>query len=282
MNLKQAKKILRARVRQACRAATLSQCDPQPEAGGAVGLSRSEKVQTATGLSAPPQGGWGELTSCDATRDGGGVQSPDSSAPQQPEAGGAQNERCSPPRRAESKTHPLLGDSLRVDAENPIAVGLRSGLSLAPDCPGLSSRLTEAKTVALYSALPDEISVTHLLAGWLGKKRVVLPVVEGSEMVFREYTGPECLRRGAFGIAEPRGTNIVAPDEIDVMLVPGVAFDASGGRLGRGGGFYDRYLSQPAAARIYKVGVCRAAALVPEVPVEPHDVRMDEVLVVGG
>ncbi len=67
------------------------------------------------------------------------------------------------------------------------------------------------------------------------------------------------------------------PEEIDLMLVPGVAFDPAGRRLGRGRGFYDRYLSRPDATHIYKVGLCRPGALVPEVPAEAHDVVMDRV-----
>ncbi len=62
------------------------------------------------------------------------------------------------------------------------------------------------------------------------------------------------------------------------MLVPGLAFDNKGRRLGRGKGFYDRYLSHPAAAHIFKAGICPAGARVPAVPAEPHDVAMDVVI----
>lgn len=182
---------------------------------------------------------------------------------------------------------------------NSIVLGLASvlrksktvALSVAPAGAGLTSLagagLQNARTIGLYIALPDEAQTAELLAKWLGEKRLALPVVLPAEpaenreprMVFREYTGPECLRKGAFGIPEPHGTPEIAPREIDLMLVPGVAFDRSGRRLGRGGGFYDRYLSQPEAAHIYKVGLCPPHALVDEVPTEPHDVRMDEIIV---
>jgi 5-formyltetrahydrofolate cyclo-ligase len=117
-------------------------------------------------------------------------------------------------------------------------------------------------------------------------------------MFFREYTCPECLVEGAFGIREPaplpsrarheapepvpnaaaEGRNLIPPSEIDLALVPGVAFDAAGRRLGRGGGFYDRYLARPDAAHIYKVGLCPPGALVAEVPAEAHDIPMDRVV----
>jgi hypothetical protein len=98
-------------------------------------------------------------------------------------------------------------------------------------------------------------------------------------MTFREYTGKESLQKGAYNIPEPHNGRVISPSEIDLMLVPGVAFDTSGGRLGRGKGFYDRYLSRLDAAHIYKVGICLPHQLVAQVPTEPHDVRMDTVII---
>ncbi len=136
-----------------------------------------------------------------------------------------------------------------------------------------------ARSVALYHALPDEVPTEEMLRRWLGVKRLSLPVVHsGGSMTFHEYLGPGDLTPGAFGISEPRTGREITPEEIDLMLVPGVAFDESGRRLGRGRGFYDRYLSGPHAARICKVGLCPPHALVPEVPAEPHDVVMDKII----
>lgn len=144
---------------------------------------------------------------------------------------------------------------------------------------------TGTRTVALYNALPDEPSLDELLDKWLGTKRLALPVVVSTpgsapEMEFREYTGPECLREGRFGIREPFGTPLVPPHRIDLMFVPGVAYTADGQRLGRGGGFYDRYLSSPDAANIYKIGVCPPQGLVEWLPTEEHDVTVDKIWVV--
>jgi 5-formyltetrahydrofolate cyclo-ligase len=136
-----------------------------------------------------------------------------------------------------------------------------------------------ARTVALYSSLPDEVPTSGMLARWRGLKRLVLPVVlADGEMIFREYTGAENLASGALGTLEPVLGATVPSSEIDLMIVPGVAFDRNGHRLGRGGGFYDRYLSHPAATHIYKVGLCPSGALVSKVPTEPHDVAMDVVI----
>lgn len=143
-------------------------------------------------------------------------------------------------------------------------------------------RFADAATVALYYPLPDEVSTLPLLRRWNGTKRLALPAIEDGRMVFREYTGEEDLIPGEFGIARPRSGKIVLPREIDIMIVPGMAFDRAGRRLGRGKGFYDRYLGQPEASHIYKVGVCFPWRLAAEIPCEPHDAAMDEVVTPPG
>ena len=88
---------------------------------------------------------------------------------------------------------------------------------------------------------------------------------------------PDALVFGAFGILEPQGERPCPAGEIDLVVCPGVAFTADGRRLGRGRGYYDRYLGVP-AFRGFRVGVCYAHQLVDDLPVEPHDVRMDRVI----
>lgn len=133
-----------------------------------------------------------------------------------------------------------------------------------------------ARTVAVFAALPDEPATDEALARWGRTRRVVLPRVEGDAMQFYGYR-PEALSRGAFGIFEPQGERPCPVGDIDLAVCPGVAFTADGRRLGRGRGYYDRYLGQP-AFRGYRVGVCYAHQVVDDLPVEPHDVRMDTVV----
>lgn len=140
-----------------------------------------------------------------------------------------------------------------------------------------SARFSNARTVAVFLPLADEVPLRQAVDGWCAGRRVVVPRVEGDTMRFFEYR-PEAVRRGSFGIDEPFGTRECPPSEIDLMLVPGAAFSPDGGRMGRGRGYYDRYLAQPDAAKIYKIGVCFRCQLLPAVPAEPHDVAMDEVL----
>ncbi len=131
----------------------------------------------------------------------------------------------------------------------------------------------EARTVALFASLADEPDTAALLARWHGRKRVLVPRVEGDVMQFYDYD-PAQMERGAFGIAEPQADQAAAPEEIDFMLVPGTAFTAGGARMGRGRGYYDKYMAQ-AGFRAYKAGVCYPHQVVGELPVEPHDILVD-------
>ncbi|MBQ9417172.1 MAG: 5-formyltetrahydrofolate cyclo-ligase [Bacteroidales bacterium] len=135
----------------------------------------------------------------------------------------------------------------------------------------------EARTVLLYWSMPDEVQ-THALADrWLGRKRVLLPCVDGELLRLRQYTGRQCLVEGAqFGIAEPNGVEWTDTEAVDLIVVPGVAFDRAGNRLGRGRGYYDRLLS--AVPRAYTVGIGFDFQLVESLPTEPHDRPMDCIL----
>lgn len=133
-----------------------------------------------------------------------------------------------------------------------------------------------ARCVALFCALPDEPPTADALARWGRQKRIVVPRVEGETMRFFDYD-PATLVRGAFGIGEPGPeAALCRPEEIDLIVVPGVAFTAGGVRLGRGRGYYDRYLAQP-GMRARRIGVCFAHQLVETLPAEPHDAAMEQV-----
>lgn len=133
-----------------------------------------------------------------------------------------------------------------------------------------------ARVVALFSPLPDEPYIAPLIEELSKNMLVVLPRVEGDIMQFYSYTSGS-VSLGSFGIMEPEGTGLIEPWEIDAMVVPGVAFTADGARMGRGKGFYDKYLSQE-GFRALKIGVCYPVQLVESLPVEEHDVKMDVVI----
>ena len=143
----------------------------------------------------------------------------------------------------------------------------------------LSKReLSTSNVILLYSALPDEVPTQGLMDELVAKgKTVLLPrVIDDKDMELRRYTGPQDLQEGAYGILEPTGERFTDYDAIDVAIVPGMAFDAEGHRLGRGKGYYDRFLSR--VPYIYKIGLCFSWQMVDHVPCDEHDIVMDEVI----
>ncbi len=133
-----------------------------------------------------------------------------------------------------------------------------------------------AETVLLYRSLPDEVDTHALIDRWAERKRLLLPVVKGEALELRLYRPGEALLKGRFGIEEPAGAAFTRFASIALAVVPGVAFDRGCHRLGRGKGYYDRLLPQLSAA--YKIGVCFPFQLLDEVPTEPFDMPMDEVI----
>lgn len=142
----------------------------------------------------------------------------------------------------------------------------------------LHPRVMEAKNVLMYYSLPDEVN-THRAVLELAKmgKRVLLPkVIDDGRMEIRVFKGEDSLKEGAFGIKEPVGETFTDIQSIDVAVVPGMSFDRLGHRLGRGKGYYDRFLST--ARHIYKIGVCFSFQKRDAIPADQHDVTMDEVM----
>ena len=138
----------------------------------------------------------------------------------------------------------------------------------------LTDAWSAARTVLLYSALPDEVNTDYLLlAAQDDGKTVLLPRVDGDRLTLHAYS-PDEMAPGAFGVMEPQGAEFPLSryGEIELAVVPGVAFDRRGHRLGRGKGYYDRLLPLLPAARL--VGLCFPFQVVGAVPAEAHDVKV--------
>ena len=133
------------------------------------------------------------------------------------------------------------------------------------------SEIKNAKTILLYWSMDDEV-YTHDVVQTLAKSMtVLLPVVDGNDLRIKQFRGLENMRAGEqFGIGEPTGDDFSG--DIDVIVVPGVAFDRQCNRMGRGRGFYDRLLKHQNATRI---GVAFDFQLFDKIPTEPFDVKMD-------
>lgn len=139
-------------------------------------------------------------------------------------------------------------------------------------------RVVVADTLFIYYSLNDEVN-THQFINTLverGKKVLLPAVISDTEIELREYHGKKDLLEGFFNIMEPIGNTFNDYSAIDVAIVPGMAFDSRGNRLGRGKGYYDRFLSKLPDA--YKIGLCFAFQKLPGIPTEENDIRMDEVI----
>lgn len=139
-----------------------------------------------------------------------------------------------------------------------------------------------ARTVMAYAAARGELSVQAVMEDILATgRRLVLPRCEGpGVMTARRIRGANELCKGAYGLLEPMAAcEVIAPQEIDLVLAPGIAFDRMGGRLGQGGGYYDRFLPQTKA---YRLGICYDFALIEAVEGEAHDQKMDALATPSG
>lgn len=134
-----------------------------------------------------------------------------------------------------------------------------------------------SRVVLLYWSMADEVQTHALVERTWRDRTVLLPCVDGDDLCLRQYTGPECLVAGEqFGIGEPTGPEWTDLEAIGFIAVPGVAFDHSCNRMGRGRGFYDRLLKS--VPRAYKVGVAYDFQVMDHIPVEAHDVPMDSIV----
>jgi 5-formyltetrahydrofolate cyclo-ligase len=95
-------------------------------------------------------------------------------------------------------------------------------------------------------------------------------------MELRCYEGPQDLEGGFFNIMEPVGKAFSNYEEIDVAVIPGMAFDGRCNRLGRGRGYYDRLL--PKLPQAYKIGICFDFQKLPGIPADEHDIKVDEIV----
>lgn len=130
--------------------------------------------------------------------------------------------------------------------------------------------------VGLYRATPYEPATNILLSHlWDCKARVAVPVRDGAGYRWGGVTPDSRWQRGPFGIQEPLDSPRMEARQLRIVVVPGVVFDRRGGRLGHGGGHFDRLLSQTGGLL---VGLSMDICLVEAVPLEPHDIAVDVVV----
>jgi 5-formyltetrahydrofolate cyclo-ligase len=143
------------------------------------------------------------------------------------------------------------------------------------------SEVAEARVIHCYvSAKNNEVDTRRLISVALEEgKRIVVPVTDlwNRRLDHSEIKCLDELERSIFGLLEPREEcrRLIGIDEIDLVIVPGLAFDPQGNRIGFGGGFYDRFLSE---IRAPKIALAYSFQVVEKIEEGPHDVRMDKVV----
>lgn len=132
-----------------------------------------------------------------------------------------------------------------------------------------------ASTVLLYHSLPDEVDTHGLINKYAAVKTVLLPTVVGDHLQLHQYHPTTGTHIGSFGIVESEGALVNDYTSIDLAIVPGMAFDKQGHRLGRGRGYYDRLLPE---LRCPILGLCFDFQLIDRLPTEPHDRAVNAVI----
>ena len=131
-----------------------------------------------------------------------------------------------------------------------------------------------AENVLMYHSLPDELQTHSFLDKWAGRKRFFLPRVNGVNLDILPYDKSR-LHLGSFHIEEPDGDETASVEEMEMIVVPAVAYDKKGNRMGRGKGYYDRLMENSKAT---KVGVAYDFQMIDEIDSEAHDVKVDIVI----
>ena len=135
--------------------------------------------------------------------------------------------------------------------------------------------------IAVYLASPQEIDLLPFIRKMLAKGvKVVAPRWNGEtyELAVLKGLDEAHLRQGPMGILEPAEAEIVQPDDVEVWLVPGLAFTRNGTRLGYGGGWYDRLLAESPKASL-KLGIAHEFQVMDDLPSEAHDILLSKVVV---
>lgn len=135
-----------------------------------------------------------------------------------------------------------------------------------------SAAFLVADNILLYHSLPDELSTREFIDKWADRKHFYLPRVNGLNLEILPYDRSR-LAMGSFHIEEPQGDDTADIGQIELVIVPAVAYDRHGNRVGRGKGYYDRLLCD---TRATKIGVGYDFQLIDDdIPAEPHDVAVD-------
>ena len=136
------------------------------------------------------------------------------------------------------------------------------------------SEFKSAENILLYWSTSDELSTHEIIEKWSNRKQIILPTIVGDKLILKPYMPGQNMKKGALGIWEPDTVDTFT-ENIDLMIIPGIAFDSDKNRLGRGKAFYDRFLANKS---LVKIGVGFDLQLLPRIPSEKSDIKMDKVI----
>jgi len=131
-----------------------------------------------------------------------------------------------------------------------------------------------ARTILIYWAIPDELPTQETIKKWCYKKQMLLPSIDGNRLVLKSYSPTDKLTQKNLGIWEPDLSENYEGN-VDLVIVPGIAFDQHKNRLGRGKGYYDRFFKK---YKPIKIGVGFDFQLKDSIPVARHDIKMDKII----
>ncbi len=141
----------------------------------------------------------------------------------------------------------------------------------------------KAKVIGIYYSTSNEVDTSLIVNRLLNNKKIVcFPKVEGDVINFYKVNSiTDLTNTSIFGIKEPKGDTftLINPLDIDLIIIPGIAFDKKLNRLGHGKGYYDKYLKKTNA---YKIGICFSSQICDNLIVDNNDVKMDLIIDEGG
>ena len=134
----------------------------------------------------------------------------------------------------------------------------------------------DAKNIMCYWSMSDEVQTIDFIFKHMHTKQFFLPVVKGDILEVKMFEETEKMTSGeAFGISEPTGPILTDHSKLELIIVPGIAFDKNNNRLGRGKAYYDKLLL---GLKVVKVGVCFDFQFFDHVPADETDIKMDDVI----
>ena len=133
----------------------------------------------------------------------------------------------------------------------------------------------EAKYILVYKSLNGEVATDTFIEKWINEKELFCPCVIDDNLVFRNIKSNTQYTKSSFGVAEPIGDDLLDYSKIDLIIVPGVAFDIHKNRLGFGKGYYDKFLKNMTAP---KLGICFDYQVLDKIPTTDNDIKMDYVI----